>query len=281
MFGRFQPPTKGHERLFTFALQMAQQEDADVAVFLSNTQDTKGNPLSHAEKAKVITTSVPKLLIGPATVMSPYEALFWAKDQGYTRIILLVGGDRLTDFKRLATTWQGKVEGDNIPDVLVRGIPRTGAMSADIISGSTLRKLAQQDKYNTFKARFMGNVPESLVRRMFLAIQTRLGKLSEQPMFTRFSTFHDQLSEAEDGFMLREVDAAASVPPDEEVVSADELAGKIAAQGGSLDAREAERAPSDSPENQSLLVIHPKPRIKRELINAYQEKQAAHFDNDK
>lgn len=87
-------------------------------------------------------------------------------------------------------------------------------------------------------------------------------------MFTRFADYHEQLMEAEDGFTLREVDVAPGTPdiaPDEEVISADELPNKITAQRGSLDPREAERVPSDTPDNQSQLVIHPLPRLKSEL----------------
>ena len=89
IFGRFQPPTIGHERLFNTALQRANVDSADVAVFVSQTEDNK-NPIPYAEKVKVIRKSVPRIIIGPKTVRTPAEALTWAFDRGYQDIRLLV-----------------------------------------------------------------------------------------------------------------------------------------------------------------------------------------------
>lgn len=274
MFGRFQPPTKGHERLFRSALQMAQQEDADVVVFLSNKQDTSGNPLSHAEKAQLLRAGLPELQVGPADVITPYRALFWAREQGYTRVILLAGGERGVDFEHMRDRWKALEDPNDTLTVEVKNLPRTGAMSASKISGSVMRRLAQQNKYDEFKQLFLGNVPERMVRDIFQKIQRRLGPVAEHAMFIRFADYHEQLTEAEDGFTLREVDVAPGQPdvaPDEEVISADDLPDKMSSQRGSLDPREAERVPSDTPENQSKLIIHPMPRIKSELAKKYDQ----------
>ena len=56
IFGRFQPPTIGHELLFKNALSRARREQSDTAVFVSHTQDRK-NPLSYEDKVSVIRKS--------------------------------------------------------------------------------------------------------------------------------------------------------------------------------------------------------------------------------
>lgn len=268
MFGRFQPPTKGHQRLFQTALDLSKQVRADVALFLSNTVDDEENPLSHDEKAKIIQTRFPQLLIGPADIVTPYASLYWARDKGYTKIILLAGGARGPEFERMIARWKEKEDANAGINVDVVNLTRSGAMSETKVSGTVLRRLAQQNKYDEFKQLFLQGVPDSLVRDAFQKIQHRLGPVTEHSMFTRFADYHEQLMEAEDGFTLREVDVAPGTPdiaPDEEVISADELPNKITAQRGSLDPREAERVPSDTPDNQSQLVIHPLPRLKSEL----------------
>lgn len=274
MFGRFQPPTKGHERLFLSALDMGQRERADVVVFLSNTQDTSGNPLSHAEKAQLLRIGIPGLQVGPPEIITPYRALFWAREQGYDRVILLVGGERGADFERMRDRWKALEDPNDTLTVDVKNLPRTGTMSAEKVSGTVMRRLAQQNKYDEFKQLFLSKVPDRMVRDIFQKIQRRLGPVTEHAMFIRFADYYEHLMEAEDGLTLREVEVAPGkpdVPPDEEVISADDLPNKMTSQRGSLDPREAERMPSDTPENQSKLVIHPMPRIKSELAKKFDQ----------
>ena len=50
VFGRFNPPTIGHEKLLKAAATQAKREGADLAIYPSRTQDKKKNPLDPKTK---------------------------------------------------------------------------------------------------------------------------------------------------------------------------------------------------------------------------------------
>ena len=51
-FGRFNPPTVGHEKLITATETAAKGVGGDYFVYPSHSQDTKKNPLTQAQKIK-------------------------------------------------------------------------------------------------------------------------------------------------------------------------------------------------------------------------------------
>ena len=51
-FGRFNPPTIGHELLINKVSKVASRNRADAFIFPSGSQDAKKNPLDYAEKIK-------------------------------------------------------------------------------------------------------------------------------------------------------------------------------------------------------------------------------------
>ena len=51
-FGRFNPPTTGHELLIKAVKKLAATHKADHAIYASKTQDSKKNPLSYDTKIK-------------------------------------------------------------------------------------------------------------------------------------------------------------------------------------------------------------------------------------
>ena len=55
-FGRFNPPTSGHELLINKVLQEARKRSADNFIFASHSQDKKKNPLDSRTKTKHMRT---------------------------------------------------------------------------------------------------------------------------------------------------------------------------------------------------------------------------------
>ena len=49
-FGRFNPPTVGHEKLVVAVANVARKEGGEYFVYPSHTQDSKKNPLSQKQK---------------------------------------------------------------------------------------------------------------------------------------------------------------------------------------------------------------------------------------
>ena len=113
-FGRMNPPTIGHAQLINTVAKAAQ--GGDYFVFVSQTQDSKKNPLDYATKVKFIKALFPKqashIVYAPElkTIMQVAE---WLYNQGYRSVTFAAGGDRLDSFKKLLTDYNGK-EGGNV-----------------------------------------------------------------------------------------------------------------------------------------------------------------------
>ena len=54
VIGRFNPPTRGHERVFNFAKKVARNHQADLVVLVSRTYDRKKNPLTPYTKMRYL-----------------------------------------------------------------------------------------------------------------------------------------------------------------------------------------------------------------------------------
>ena len=91
IFGRFNPPTTGHELLVDKSFRLAKKLGAEHAIFTSKTNDPKKNPLSINDKIKFMKLSFPKHknhiyhpdVIG---IRTPAEVLEWLSDNGYEAV---------------------------------------------------------------------------------------------------------------------------------------------------------------------------------------------------
>ena len=63
-FGRFNPPTIGHQKLLQRVLRVAKQKGGDAHIFGSFSQDKKKNPLSHTDKMKYLKEMFPTEMRG-------------------------------------------------------------------------------------------------------------------------------------------------------------------------------------------------------------------------
>ena len=59
-FGRFNPPTSGHEKLMDKVAAVAKKENADFMVFPSHSQNPKKDPLSHKDKVNFMRKMFPR-----------------------------------------------------------------------------------------------------------------------------------------------------------------------------------------------------------------------------
>ena len=76
-FGRFNPPTIGHQKLIEKVQSMARQVNGKGFIFLTHTQNNKKDPLSFQEKQAYIRSQItdPNLEIGDPAVKTIIQAL--------------------------------------------------------------------------------------------------------------------------------------------------------------------------------------------------------------
>ncbi len=108
-FGRFNPPTIGHQKLIQKVQSMARQVNGKGFIFLTHTQNNKKDPLSFQEKQAYITSQIndPNLQIGSTDVKTIIQALQKIQAQGRTRVIMIAGDDRVMEFQQFLNQYNG------------------------------------------------------------------------------------------------------------------------------------------------------------------------------
>jgi hypothetical protein len=103
-FGRFQPPTVGHEKLLTKLREDAIADNAEHCVFCSQSTDTDKNPLSYNDKIQFMREFFPDNNIAAFQInpVSPYAVAKFLSDSGYKNVKMYVGEDRVNEFKNIA-----------------------------------------------------------------------------------------------------------------------------------------------------------------------------------
>ena len=148
-FGRFQPPTIGHESNFKAVEKQAGK--CDWFIYLSQTVDKKGtNPLSPDRKLYYAKKMFPKMSknirSGPR---DPVSILSELQSQGYDDAVMVVGSDRVQ-----AMQW---IKNYNGKDYTFRKIEviSSGERDADgdtfAISGTKMRRAAEAGDFEGFK----------------------------------------------------------------------------------------------------------------------------------
>jgi phosphopantetheine adenylyltransferase len=104
VFGRFNPPHKGHKVLVEALLAKAGEAGADPYVFVTSTQDKKKNPLYVHEKVELLKKMFPsadkvRIINTTKSACKTVPAVIGRlKDAGYKKIVMVAAGERVADF---------------------------------------------------------------------------------------------------------------------------------------------------------------------------------------
>ena len=102
-FGRFNPPTVGHEKLLSAAKRAS--VGGDLKIYPSRTQDPKKNPLDPDMKISFMKKMFPNYednIISDSNMKSIFDVLTNANEDGYKNVNIIVGSDRQAEFENLA-----------------------------------------------------------------------------------------------------------------------------------------------------------------------------------
>ena len=183
-FGRFNPPTIGHQKLLGKVLDVTQDLNAKGYIFLSQKQNNKTDPLTFKEKQDYIRMFYPNLSIGDAGVKTIIQALQKIQSEGRTRIVMIAGSDRVQEFEKLLNQYNGKPDKagnelykfDKI-DVISAGERDPDQEGASGASASKARDLANKGQEHEFSKIILGG---DTGKKLYDIIQDRLGKQIDQ-----------------------------------------------------------------------------------------------------
>ena len=177
VFGRFNPPTVGHEKL----LQQAKKTAAggDLKIYPSRTQDPKKNPLDTDMKVSYMRQMFPDFeeeIINDPEMKSIFDVLTTANDNGYSSINLVVGADRQAEFESLAMKYNGDLYDFDEIRVVSAGVRDADAEGVEGMSASKLRKAVMDDDFDTFKRGTPTGLKDADAQALFDAVRTGMNK---------------------------------------------------------------------------------------------------------
>ena len=107
-FGRFNPPTTGHEKLINKVKSVA--GSGDYKIYPSYSQNAKKDPLPHSLKVAYMRKMFPshaRNIVADADAKTAINVAVKLYNQGYRNVTMVVGSDRVNEFKNLLTTYNG------------------------------------------------------------------------------------------------------------------------------------------------------------------------------
>ena len=184
VFGRFNPPTVGHEKL----LSMAKKSSAggDFKVYPSRSQDAKKNPLDPDMKIsfmKKMFSDYEKNIINDPDMKNIFDVLVTANEDGYGNVNIVVGSDRQAEFENLAQKYNGQLYDFDLIRVISAGVRDADAEGVEGMSASKMRKAVMDDDFESFRRGTPKKLDDGDTQALFNAVRTGM-KLKKKAKVT-------------------------------------------------------------------------------------------------
>ena len=173
-FGRFNPPTVGHEKLITAVQTVAKSKGGDFFVYPSHSQDPKKNPLSQPQKIKYMKKMFPKykrniIASTGKTALAIASELY---SKGYTNLVMVVGSDRVQEFQRILDKYNGEDKAHGFYDydkieVVSAGERDPDAEGVEGMSASKMRAAAVEGDFKSFRMGTPTTLSDTDTKKMF------------------------------------------------------------------------------------------------------------------
>ena len=153
-FGRFNPPTIGHQQLMDTAAAASQADGGDYVIYPSRSQDKKKNPLDPDTKISYMRRMFPghsERIANDASNKTIFDVLKKAHNDGYTNVRIVGGSDRVKEFEKLSNNYNGQLYAfDNI-EVVSAGERDPDAKGVEGMSASRMRLAAAEGDFRKFR----------------------------------------------------------------------------------------------------------------------------------
>ena len=177
VFGRFNPPTTGHEKLLQAASTEASRQGADLRIYPSRSVDPKKNPLQPGAKIEYMAKMFPDYeenIKDDANAKTIFDVLLACSNLGYKTVTIVVGQDRLAEFQSLAQKYNGDLYEFEEINVVSAGARDADAEGLEGISASKMRAAAQGDDFKSF-AKGIPNIGNMEKKKLFNLVQKQMG----------------------------------------------------------------------------------------------------------
>lgn len=172
VFGRFNPPTIGHEKLLNGAQQVA--SDGDLRIYPSRSVDPKKNPLDTNQKTELMKKMFPDHadnIINDDGVKTIFDALKIADEEGYSNVKIVVGSDRVAEFDNLAQKYNGNLYDFEEIETISAGERDEDAEGVSGMSASKMRKAATENDFETFRKGIPDTLDDNAAKQMMNTVR--------------------------------------------------------------------------------------------------------------
>ena len=203
-FGRFNPPTIGHEKLIERLASSS--KSGEYKIYPSRSQDPKKNPIDPETKVHYMRQMFPDhahAVINNEEFKTIFDVLKSLYNEGYSVINLVLGGDRVAEFENLAQKYNGKLYEFEEINVQSAGDRDPDSDSVEGMSASKMRKAVADGDYNQFKTGIPKNLSDKECKELFKEIKNSM-QLQEEDDFSETSYSLYEIAPKLDSEGLRE-----------------------------------------------------------------------------
>ena len=175
-FGRFNPPTIGHEKLLNHIKKVA--DNGEYRIYPSHSQDAKKNPLDSETKVGYMRKMYPdhsSSIVHDTGMKTIFDVLKGAHQQGYKNVNIVVGADRLQEFEKLANKYNGNLYSFETINVVSAGERDPDAEGVEGMSASKLRKHAKDGDFETFSKGVPKALGEKDAKKLYNTVRKNMG----------------------------------------------------------------------------------------------------------
>ena len=173
-FGRFNPPTIGHEKLLDKVAKEAKTSGGEYRIYPSRSEDPKKNPLDAGTKIKYMRQAYPdhaNAIVDSPDMRTIFDVLSALDNDGYSSVNIVVGGDRVSEFNSLAQKYNGDLYTFDEIKVVSAGGRDPDAEGVEGMSASKLRKAAAEDDFDTFSKGMSKGLGKEGTEKLYLTLR--------------------------------------------------------------------------------------------------------------
>jgi|TARA_R110002167_G_scaffold58768_13_gene166414 hypothetical protein len=229
--GRFNPPTMGHGMLLDKVSKAAGKNP--YKIFVSQSNDTRKNPLGYKDKIKFVRKMFPKharSVMMDTSVKTPIDAAVKLYNEGYKSVVMMADADRTREYEILLNRYNGKEARHGFYNFKSMKFVSVGgrdpnAKGVEGVSATKQRNAAKENDFTTFAQGLPKNVSNKDAKELFNAVRKGMG-LKEQNEFKRHVQLNS-VSETREAF----VSGSLFTEGEEVVIKKTDMVGRISVLG--------------------------------------------------
>ena len=174
-FGRFNPPTIGHQKLLDAAKKAAGK--GSLKIYPSRSVDPKKNPYDPDEKIDVMRQMYPDHadnIVNDPNSKTIFDVLKQAHQDGHSSVKIVVGGDRVKEFEKLSGDYNGQLYDFSGVETVSAGERDPDSKDVDGMSASKMRKAAADNDFKAFRQGVPKTIDDKSAKQMMNTLRKKM-----------------------------------------------------------------------------------------------------------